>query len=64
LEEIPKAIANYHVCVVKMMKLDSNIISRAVQMKLIMQYGVGLEGTVIIVSRALLMDFRKFHFFV
>lgn len=44
LEEIPKAIANYHVCVVKMMKLDSNIISRAVQMKLIMQYGVGLEG--------------------
>lgn len=44
LEEIPKAISNYHVCIVKMMKLDSNIISRAVQMKLIMQYGVGLEG--------------------
>ncbi|PNY14069.1 D-3-phosphoglycerate dehydrogenase-like protein, partial [Trifolium pratense] len=44
LEEVPKAIANYHVCIVKMMKLDSNLISRAVQMQLIMQYGVGLEG--------------------
>ncbi|GAU22262.1 hypothetical protein TSUD_227980 [Trifolium subterraneum] len=44
LEEVPKAIANYHVCIVKMMKLDSNLISRAAQMQLIMQYGVGLEG--------------------
>ncbi|WJX36406.1 hypothetical protein P8452_24287 [Trifolium repens] len=44
LEEVPKAIANYHVCIVKMMRLDSNLISRAVQMQLIMQYGVGLEG--------------------
>ncbi|XP_027190861.1 uncharacterized protein [Cicer arietinum] len=44
LEEVPKAISNYHVCIVKMMRLDSNIISRAVQMQLIMQYGVGLEG--------------------
>lgn len=50
LEDVPKEIANYHVCIVKSMKLDSNIISRAVQMQLIMQYGVGLEGTVIIVS--------------
>jgi phosphoglycerate dehydrogenase-like enzyme len=47
---VPKAIANYHVCIVKMMRLDSNLISRAVQMQLIMQYGVGLEGTAIIVS--------------
>ncbi|XP_058721993.1 uncharacterized protein LOC131593506 isoform X1 [Vicia villosa] len=44
LEEVPHAIGNYHACVVKSMKLDSNIISRAVQMQLIMQYGVGLEG--------------------
>ncbi|WJX30401.1 hypothetical protein P8452_18945 [Trifolium repens] len=44
LEEVPKAIGNYHVCIVKMMRLDSNLISRAVQMQLIMQYGVGLEG--------------------
>ncbi|XP_057453903.1 uncharacterized protein LOC130745588 [Lotus japonicus] len=44
LEDVPKEIANYHVCIVKSMKLDSNIISRAVQMQLIMQYGVGLEG--------------------
>ena len=45
LEDVPKEIENYHVCIVKSMKLDSNIISRAVQMQLIMQYGVGLEGT-------------------
>ncbi|KAI5411461.1 uncharacterized protein LOC127086113 [Lathyrus oleraceus] len=44
LEEVPNAIGNYHACIVKSMKLDSNIISRAVQMQLIMQYGVGLEG--------------------
>ncbi|KAE9598376.1 hypothetical protein Lal_00027182 [Lupinus albus] len=44
LEDVPKAIANYHVCVVKSMRLDSDIISRAVRMQLIMQYGVGLEG--------------------
>ncbi|KAK7271394.1 hypothetical protein RJT34_27252 [Clitoria ternatea] len=43
-EDVPKAIANYHVCIVKSMRLDSDIISHAVQMKLIMQYGVGLEG--------------------
>ncbi|RZC16052.1 Hydroxypyruvate reductase isoform C [Glycine soja] len=44
LEDVPKDIANYHVCIVKNMRLDSEIISRAVQMQLIMQYGVGLEG--------------------
>ncbi|KAK6940343.1 D-isomer specific 2-hydroxyacid dehydrogenase, NAD-binding domain, partial [Dillenia turbinata] len=42
--DIPDAIASYDLCVVKNMKLDSNIISRAKKMKLIMQYGVGLEG--------------------
>ncbi|OIV89566.1 hypothetical protein TanjilG_19243 [Lupinus angustifolius] len=44
LEDVPKAIGNYHVCIVKSMRLDSDIISRAVQMQLIMQYGVGLDG--------------------
>ncbi|KAL9321569.1 hypothetical protein ACSQ67_009622 [Phaseolus vulgaris] len=43
-EDVPKDIANYHVCIVKSMRLNSDIISRAVQMQLIMQYGVGLEG--------------------
>lgn len=43
-EDVPKDIANYHVCIVKSMKLNSDIISRASQMQLIMQYGVGLEG--------------------
>ncbi|CAJ1958495.1 unnamed protein product [Sphenostylis stenocarpa] len=43
-EDVSKDISNYHVCIVKSMRLDSDIISRAVQMQLIMQYGVGLEG--------------------
>jgi phosphoglycerate dehydrogenase-like enzyme len=41
---VPNSIAKYHMCIVKKMKLDSNIISRASEMKLIMQFGVGLEG--------------------
>ncbi|TXG53373.1 hypothetical protein EZV62_022542 [Acer yangbiense] len=44
LADVPEVIANYHLCVVKSMRLNSNVISRAKQMKLIMQYGVGLEG--------------------
>ncbi|KAI9200320.1 hypothetical protein LWI28_005927 [Acer negundo] len=44
LADVPEVIANYHLCVVKSMQLNSNVISRAKQMKLIMQYGVGLEG--------------------
>ncbi|MED6205106.1 hypothetical protein PIB30_015013 [Stylosanthes scabra] len=44
LEHVPQAIPNYHVCIVKSMKLDSHIISRAARMQLIMQYGVGIEG--------------------
>ncbi|KAL5558440.1 hypothetical protein UlMin_034651 [Ulmus minor] len=44
LDEVPEVIANYHLCVVKMMKMNSHVISGAKQMKLIMQFGVGLEG--------------------
>ena len=42
---MPNVIANYHLCVAKDMKLDSNVLSRATQMKVVMQYGVGVEGT-------------------
>ncbi|KAG6752206.1 hypothetical protein POTOM_044427 [Populus tomentosa] len=41
---VPDVISNYNICIVKNMRLTSNIISRATQMKLIMQFGVGLEG--------------------
>ncbi|KAJ0024110.1 hypothetical protein Pint_07289 [Pistacia integerrima] len=44
LDDVPNVIQNYHLCVVKSMRLDSNVISRAKKMKLIMQFGVGLEG--------------------
>ena len=44
LKEVPDHIGNYHLCVAKNMRLDSNVISRAKQMKLIMQFGVGIEG--------------------
>ncbi|OMO93873.1 hypothetical protein CCACVL1_06307 [Corchorus capsularis] len=44
LKDVPDHIENYHLCVAKNMRLDSNVISRAHQMKLIMQFGVGLEG--------------------
>ncbi|XP_057953629.1 uncharacterized protein LOC131147961 [Malania oleifera] len=44
LDEVLDVISNYHICVVKSMRLDSNVISRAKQMQLIMQFGVGLEG--------------------
>ncbi|KAJ4832781.1 hypothetical protein Tsubulata_018795 [Turnera subulata] len=44
LADVPDVIENYHLCVVKSMQLDSNVISRAKQMKLIMQFGIGLEG--------------------
>lgn len=44
LDDVPNVIENYHICVVKMMKLDSHVIARAKQMKLVMQFGVGLEG--------------------
>ncbi|XP_024964342.1 uncharacterized protein LOC112504625 isoform X1 [Cynara cardunculus var. scolymus] len=41
---IPDLIGNYDICVVKSMRLNSDVIARATRMKLIMQYGVGLEG--------------------
>lgn len=44
LDDVPDVIENYHLCVVKMMKLDSHVIARAKQMKLVLQFGVGLEG--------------------
>ncbi|XP_042504721.1 hydroxypyruvate reductase isoform X2 [Macadamia integrifolia] len=44
LGDVPDVISNYHICVVKNRRIDSEVISRAKQMKLIMQFGVGLEG--------------------
>lgn len=44
LDDVPDVIEHYHICVAKSMKLNSTIISRAKQMKIIMQFGVGLEG--------------------
>jgi phosphoglycerate dehydrogenase-like enzyme len=44
LEQVPDVIHNYHLCVVKNRRIDTNIIAKATQMKIIMQYGVGLEG--------------------
>ncbi|KAL3830299.1 hypothetical protein ACJIZ3_019101 [Penstemon smallii] len=43
-DDIPDAIGNYDICVVKSFQLNSELISRASRMKLIMQFGVGLEG--------------------
>ncbi|XP_073286048.1 uncharacterized protein [Primulina huaijiensis] len=43
-EDVLDVIGNYDMCVVKDLRLTSDIISRANQMKLIMQFGVGLEG--------------------
>ncbi|XP_010471237.1 PREDICTED: uncharacterized protein LOC104751059 [Camelina sativa] len=42
--DVPEVIKNYHICVAMTMKMDSYVISRASKMKLIMQYGVGLDG--------------------
>ncbi|KAI8569138.1 hypothetical protein RHMOL_Rhmol02G0255600 [Rhododendron molle] len=44
LDDVPRVIGNYDICVVKTMPLKADLISRASRMKLIMQYGVGLEG--------------------
>ncbi|KAG0499022.1 hypothetical protein HPP92_003713 [Vanilla planifolia] len=44
LDEIPNVIAKYDMCVVKNRRFDANLITSAVRMKLIMQFGVGLEG--------------------
>ncbi|KAG9131487.1 hypothetical protein Leryth_015302 [Lithospermum erythrorhizon] len=44
LDDVPNSIGNYDICVVKSMRLNSEIISHAKRMKLILQFGVGLEG--------------------
>lgn len=44
LSEVPNVIGNYHLIIPRMMNLDSDIISRAKKLKLILQFGVGLEG--------------------
>jgi hypothetical protein len=43
-EEVPDKICNYDLCVVRMMQIDSSVIDRAKRLKLLMQFGVGLEG--------------------
>ncbi|XP_078434830.1 D-isomer specific 2-hydroxyacid dehydrogenase family protein [Wolffia australiana] len=44
LNDVPDVIGNYHICVVKSRRLDSEVIAKAIQLKIIMQFGVGLEG--------------------
>ncbi|GJX46225.1 hydroxypyruvate reductase isoform X1, partial [Tanacetum coccineum] len=44
IDSVPDLIGNYDICVVKSMRLNSDVIARATRMKVIMQYGVGLEG--------------------
>ncbi|EYU28234.1 hypothetical protein ABFS82_14G319100 [Erythranthe guttata] len=44
LDDVREVIGNYDICVVKSLRLNADIISRANKMKLIMQFGVGLEG--------------------
>ncbi|KAL2513289.1 D-isomer specific 2-hydroxyacid dehydrogenase family protein [Abeliophyllum distichum] len=43
-DDIPDVIGNYDICIIKNMQLNSDLISRTKRMKLIMQYGVGIEG--------------------
>ncbi|PKI46506.1 hypothetical protein CRG98_033063 [Punica granatum] len=44
LDDVPSVIGNYHICVFKNKRLTADILSRAKQMKLVMQFGVGFEG--------------------
>ncbi|KAJ0969407.1 hypothetical protein J5N97_022284 [Dioscorea zingiberensis] len=44
LDDVPNVIDKYHLCVVKNRCFDSELIGRAVNMKLLMQFGVGVEG--------------------
>lgn len=37
-------IGDYDICVPRMMRLDAEVIARAKQLLLIVQFGVGLEG--------------------
>ena len=41
---MPNVIDKYHLCVVKNCRIGADLIAKAAQMKLIMQFGVGLEG--------------------
>ncbi|XP_020599280.1 uncharacterized protein LOC110038728 isoform X2 [Phalaenopsis equestris] len=50
LDEVPYVIGKYDMCVVKNGRLDVNVIASAVKMKLIMQFGVGLEGVDVIAA--------------
>ncbi|WOL02988.1 hypothetical protein Cni_G11708 [Canna indica] len=43
-DEVADVIHRYDICVPKHKRLDAKLISKAVNMKLIVQYGVGLEG--------------------
>ncbi|KAL6985238.1 hypothetical protein U1Q18_018616 [Sarracenia purpurea var. burkii] len=43
-DNVPTVIGDYNICIVKNLRLNADVISRASRMKLIMQYGVGLEG--------------------
>lgn len=45
LEKVPEVIHQYHLCVVKNCRFDSALIAKATQLKLLMQFGVGLEGS-------------------
>ncbi|EPS66269.1 hypothetical protein M569_08508, partial [Genlisea aurea] len=46
-DAVPDVIGNYDICVSKDMKITSNIIARAGnRLKLIMQFGVGIEGMI------------------
>ncbi|KVH96899.1 hypothetical protein Ccrd_001010 [Cynara cardunculus var. scolymus] len=53
---IPDLIGNYDIYVVKSMRLNSDVIARATRMKLIMQYGVGIEDHCIDVAAATTME--------
>ncbi|KAK4781458.1 hypothetical protein SAY86_015560 [Trapa natans] len=44
LDDVPDVIGKYDICVVKNKLFTADILSQAKQMKIIMQYGVGLEG--------------------
>ncbi|XP_019199679.1 PREDICTED: uncharacterized protein LOC109193280 isoform X1 [Ipomoea nil] len=51
-ENVPAVIKDYDICVVKNLRLNSDLISSAKRMKLIMQFGVGLEGVDIAAATA------------
>ncbi|WCJ43963.1 D-3-phosphoglycerate dehydrogenase [Euphorbia peplus] len=42
--DVPDVIENYDICITNTMPIDSTIISRASRMKLLMSFGVGLDG--------------------